>query len=685
MSASAVALQPDWQKLLQDGAIVRSKLHKLANRFARQTLNLGVVGRARQGKSTLLKSLSGLDDEAIPTGRDFTTGAASMMLNEPSMQAGDARGTMYFHDESSFLRDVLRPYWQPELSLVSTPPPLSVEHFRSMKLPEKPGADCRDPVTGATLLKELHKTQRDLPEFAARLNGGVQAEVPRGEIRGFVAQTDTTGKTLSTWRAVRRAEIRCAFPKREAGRIALVDTPGLGQIAIGLEDYVRETLGNTLDFVLFVRLPPEQGPVVEKQDTELYNLLRRAIPELPLADWSVLVVNQTIANAPVLDIFERHVDESGMRFSGGRHRVDCTNSEATGTFLLTVLDHLATQLPMLDDTYLGSVRNDISAFAKQAETLVERARKTFPHGDATVVDEKALNKVFEAQWTQLGVGLNELVKQFRREPDDVQVAFETALNQVRDQIAAGSGIGEEDARIGTASPAGAEKWFADRKHALRTRLTSLFSTLDVCLDTIFDKMRTDVLDVLLRANQGGKLSSLLPGPNTTGTSSVWESLVLLFEDTDEPALASVLGRFAAARLSFRGFIQHRILGHLGALSDWDMEELQAYAYPGPDPKDVSEVLNMAWRRSGQLALESVRNMSDEVGKARWAFTLEFTDGLLRSGGEQEARDAWRTLYGRHRGLVWPEVFQKLERDALARAEWNRCLKDATSHLRSLNA
>lgn len=43
-------------------------LIKLKTRFSRDTLNIGVIGRARQGKSRLLQSLTGLTKAEIPDG-----------------------------------------------------------------------------------------------------------------------------------------------------------------------------------------------------------------------------------------------------------------------------------------------------------------------------------------------------------------------------------------------------------------------------------------------------------------------------------------------------------------------------------------------------------------------------------------------------------------------------------------
>ena len=69
-------------------------LGKLKNRFSRNTLNIGVIGRARQGKSRLLQSLSGLSDE-IPTGSlTDCTAVRSTIHHNPNVET---YGEVWFH------------------------------------------------------------------------------------------------------------------------------------------------------------------------------------------------------------------------------------------------------------------------------------------------------------------------------------------------------------------------------------------------------------------------------------------------------------------------------------------------------------------------------------------------------------------------------------------------------------
>ena len=91
--AAMLAKHPDmvWElQALEFGGVkdaaarARKALEAYRARCARQTVNISVVGRARIGKSALLKSISGLNDKVIPA-FDSTdcTGAPSVIYNVP--------------------------------------------------------------------------------------------------------------------------------------------------------------------------------------------------------------------------------------------------------------------------------------------------------------------------------------------------------------------------------------------------------------------------------------------------------------------------------------------------------------------------------------------------------------------------------------------------------------------------
>ena len=85
-------------------------LNKLRVRFSRDTLNIGVIGRARQGKSRLLQSLTGLTSAEIPDGdRQHCTGVRSTIHHNTGVET---YGEVWFHSEQSFLNEVVAPYYE---------------------------------------------------------------------------------------------------------------------------------------------------------------------------------------------------------------------------------------------------------------------------------------------------------------------------------------------------------------------------------------------------------------------------------------------------------------------------------------------------------------------------------------------------------------------------------------------
>ncbi|MFI5685462.1 hypothetical protein [Streptomyces sp. NPDC051636] len=75
-------------------------------RFARPTINIGVSGKARVGKSTLLQSVSGRSDDQIPTGPHVPVTAVRSRI----LQSDRPRVLLRMHSPESFLTDVVAPY-----------------------------------------------------------------------------------------------------------------------------------------------------------------------------------------------------------------------------------------------------------------------------------------------------------------------------------------------------------------------------------------------------------------------------------------------------------------------------------------------------------------------------------------------------------------------------------------------
>ena len=82
-------------QILEEGSELRDKLLRLTNRLSRDTLNIAVIGRARQGKSRLLQSITGLSSDEIPDGSlEFCTGVRSDIINDP--KADTAYAVVHF-------------------------------------------------------------------------------------------------------------------------------------------------------------------------------------------------------------------------------------------------------------------------------------------------------------------------------------------------------------------------------------------------------------------------------------------------------------------------------------------------------------------------------------------------------------------------------------------------------------
>ena len=88
----------------------RTELQRFKKRTLRNTLNIGIVGVPKQGKSTFLQALTGLDEATIPTGTDFVTGACSYLRHDIELKPGEAYAVVTPYTRKEFLDEVLKPF-----------------------------------------------------------------------------------------------------------------------------------------------------------------------------------------------------------------------------------------------------------------------------------------------------------------------------------------------------------------------------------------------------------------------------------------------------------------------------------------------------------------------------------------------------------------------------------------------
>jgi hypothetical protein len=630
----------------------RRELERTEARFRRPTLTIGTIGRSGQGKSTMLQSLTGLDDREIPSGDGgFMTGVPSHIRHT----AGPTEAEIEFHDTRSFLDEVLATYYA-DLDL--GPVPGSLDAFGAEPLPRL--------APGATSAKEsayghLEQYHEFLPAYRDRLEDRVRLQkVPADAIRVHVAQHDDEGRRTHAFRAVRAVRIVTRFGREELGRLSLVDLPGLGDTNLGDVELLNRALGGEVDVAVFVKRPDRLRYGVDDADVGLYDIARAALPELPLERWSFLLLNEVSGeqgNSKAVAGYRRSLEDSRLRYADVV-QADCTEPGQVEPAFDRILEHLVTAIDDLDGTLTTRRAQDVVALRDEANALVEQVRAVAAYTVPDAAWHPRFLELFSTLYEGLAVALDELVLEYQAEitsPDpELAEAVRRVLAELEDADAILPTVAELRNRRG---PGGANaRVFTDAVNALRAEISHRFLELDGALKIRVEGMHRDLADVLLSAGRLGPLPADRGGLERLDAVDAALPVHALTRD-----LRDGLAFVREYSLNYRGLLQHRVRRALAKL-DPDLMAIPARITPEESRGMLEECLGeAAYDIEGELEPVLV-----EPREAVFAVLEEFRDRALRVA---HAGNGWQVVYESLRTEAWPDEFEALAANTAVYRRW----------------
>ncbi|BDA76474.1 hypothetical protein CAL7716_106400 (plasmid) [Calothrix sp. PCC 7716] len=511
-------------------------LEQLQQRFSRSTLNIGVVGWTGQGKSTFLKSFSGLTDNEIPA---LPGGACTAVRSTIQHSDGDTHAIVTFHSETSFLQEVIAPYYE-KLSLGN--PPANLDEFANLPFPNLPNDET---TTKQTMYNHLRNDYYlPLNNYRNLLQAGKprQVKISKDAIKNYVIQQRNEKNLLTTFNhlAVREVKILCRFVKTEVSLLGLVDVPGLGDTRLGDEDLMLETLGREVDIVMFLRRPDSVRYFWEKRDNDLYDIVSKALPNFSNRAFLVLNHKTTSSNFKACQSLRKNLGEMKFVMS---EIADCNNPDEAHRILELILQYLDKHIEELELRYAKSCQDSLIRLYYTIESDLGKAQNAMKQ---FTQENKLFRRLFDDFKRNLSNGLRDLVEELAQEQNLPDPDFEAVVTKALEACENETVIPSEEEIRNRARSLGLHNSYKATYCVLiaelRAHLSKNFLSLDNGLQQAANQLKVRIAKVLIE--QSG-LSNLT---DATGAAFLERVTEMLVEQ----------GKYSELELGFRTLVEFNI-------------------------------------------------------------------------------------------------------------------------------
>lgn len=653
---------------------------RLETRFSRDTINISVIGRARQGKSRLLQAISGLGGDIIPAdnGADCT-GAKSMICNEVGKAT---HAQVFFYNEMELCQQV-----QKYLDAIGTGLQLSsakqIPHIKDSEI-NRPEFFQDRTAEKSALLKHLRKFINHWGDYAPNL--GLTIDLDSEEhIRDYVAQYDTKGNPTFNYLGVKEVKIFTQFNYPQAGRIMLVDTIGLGDTALGIQEKLVQTLVNDSDAAVLLRLPASTGDHISQDDVKMLDMLKAQVANRQLGKWLFFVINTWQQNKKQGEILQKELQE--LLGSDGKDtfliQLNCANpDEVEQQLLIPLLQTLTNNLREVDNNLMASANLVLEQAYTAFKALSDHVHELLSNKFRQALNEGGL---FDRLYEELPLGqklelLNNLFRGDNRECPEIKDEISNVMARMVDQcptqeqITQALSLGNRQGHAATV--------YNDLADFMRTAINDLFEEINHnTIHNLQENIKRQIVDAL-KADDGGKLTDLHVDIDDEDKDkpTAWLKALIEQKMAEFPRLAEALNEVADYGLHIEGNLTCQVVRALEFLDPEFPDKFPPLnVRQTVDKKALAEDIEQALLDSLQPISRALQqglgNLLTMPYTLFYALIRRLRDKIIYSHeGERELKE----FYRRYAGDIWQEQFKSI----IAQQNTSQALRDIDEQLRA---
>lgn len=688
----------------------QQKLEILEKRFGRKTIRIAMIGEERQGKSTFLRSISGLNSDKVIPAYDggSCTGAASVIHNID----GNFRVELEFFSLEEFLQTVrgkLERFFPDKHLIINSVDDLLAINPTDFNNPDNKIQDefkafissyCEHVDEYRDLLGRHNLTLTDENEVVKYVAQYDRCETPQD---GFYPKEidDENGKVKTVYQknyyqyiAVKHADIYKKFENIESRRIELVDTVGLGDVSNldAIEEAMFDVLRKDCDAAVDIYRPDPLAETIKKMQYDILEKIRVNLADREPEKWIVYVFNKVKSGlgvnvskvGPLLNKYNESTRPTAWaKIIDGRDDEDVKQN-----LIIPLLNLITTNLPYLDDNLMKDTNRQGEEVFAQFFKLRENMERvisgaTLKNANEGALFDKKLNELLKGLYKALVLLDNEKYRKLMKKPHpEINAELMGIIDNLYDSLPDESGIRDE-VEQGVISDSGV---FENACNKLRNGIFSQFEAIsDDVITPLREAVKLEMASCMFYDAKMG-LVPLLHFSVEKGPSMEWLDCLIQEKITPEhyPDLYSALDYIRTYQFNVRDAVEYEVtksISMIDPLQDAEScgDNLSFIPFNGNKSGSVDKrteaIYHEIFNRITFLQQKLRKNVLIFAMMPSQSFATRIQKFHFRLTQNTDVTKDLREFYRDNRYAIWREDFNNIEEQSIAFGKWNQLCAD----------